>query len=213
MGTQRAQAAPVHGHSTVRALAGTGTRHARHKNCKGSRRGWQLGTTGEMPISFLVRTREICLSHLACGGRQQQVCGYGWRMALGLPHAEKIRPVTERYRVRCATHSPSAVTWPAYNGLRRRRRRRRDHTRIIVVILVAAVNANATAGSCYTAIAKPEFVLRFPLQPPPPRVLSLSKLSEPAVPPPRRHSNKTPRRTDKYEDRTTIHPFFLPWPG
>jgi len=107
----------------------------------------------------------VCLILPVVGGnRKPQVCGYGWRMALGPPQAEKIRPVTERNRVRCATHSPSAVTWPADDG-RRRRTRRRDHTWIIVVILVAAANANATAGGCYTAIAKTEFALRFPLQP------------------------------------------------
>ena len=108
----------------------------------------------------------FCLSHLACGGRQPQVCGCGWRMALCPLQAEKIRPVTGRNRVRCATHSPSTVTsglaaWPADDG-RRRRRWRHDHTRIIVVILVAAANANTCLLS---AIAKIEFALRFPLQP------------------------------------------------
>ena len=59
---------------------------------------------------------KFCLSHLACGhcgGRQPKVCGYGisygWRMALDPPQTEKIRPVTERNRVRCATHSPSEL--------------------------------------------------------------------------------------------------------
>ena len=190
-----------YGHWQTRALGMHVTKIARAVDGDGN---WEQ--RAKCPSRSLFAREKFCLSHLACGGRQPKVCDYGWRMALGPPHAEKIRPVTERCRVHCATHSPSAVTWPAYNGLRRRRRRR-DHTRIIVVILVAAVNANATAGSCYTAIAKTEFALRFPLQPPPPRVPS-----EPAAPPPRRHSNKTPRRTGKYEDRTTIHPGLLPWP-
>ena len=40
-----------------------------------------------------------------------QLC---WRSERRAIQAEKIRLVTERCRgVRCATHSPSAVTWPA----------------------------------------------------------------------------------------------------
>ena len=131
--------------------------------------GWDgpLPRAARCAIAYRVCSRcgppqaeKFCLSHLACGGRQPQLFGYGWSMALGLPQVEKIRLVTERYRVRCATHAPSAVTWPA-DDRRRRRRRRRDHTRVIITILVAAANANATAGGCYTAIAKPSSLFVF----------------------------------------------------
>ena len=100
--------------------------------------GWPSATYRQMRHRL---SRKFCLSHLACGGRQPQLFGYDWSMALGLPQAEKTRLVTERYRVRCATHAPSAVTWPA-DDRRRQRRRRRDHTRVIITIIVAAANAN-----------------------------------------------------------------------
>ena len=155
--------------------------------------GWNgpLPRAAKCAIAYRVCSRcgppqaeKFCLSHLAYGGRQPHFFGYGWSMALGLSQAEKNRLVTERYRVCCATHAPSAVTWPA-DDRRRRRRRRRDHTRIIIAIPVAAANANATAGGCYTAIAKTEFTLRFPDHRRRARAAAAA-----AAPPPRRHGQK-----------------------
>ena len=59
------------------------------------------------------------------------------------------------------------------------------NSQVIITILVAAANANATAGGCYTAIAKTEFTLRLPHHRRRARVAAAA-----AAPPPRRHGQK-----------------------
>ena len=136
--------------------------------------GWPSATYRQMRHRpspsrvFAWRRSLVCLiSSVVGGNRKFVVMVGGWFSAR---RRQRNSFGDKRYRVRCANHSPSAVTWPADDG-RRRRRRRRDHTRIIIVILVAAANANATAGGCYTAIAKTEFSLHFS-SPSPPRTRS-----------------------------------------